>query len=55
MNDPFDYPPHLTKFISDASSEGKPKDEVDDIVQLEDDWVPMDEQLSIVELEKIIV
>ncbi|XP_047336518.1 peptidyl-prolyl cis-trans isomerase CYP59 [Impatiens glandulifera] len=54
LDDPFDDPPHLTEFIPDASPEGKPKDEVDDVVRLEDDWVPMDEQLSTAELEEII-
>lgn len=54
LDDPFDDPPHLAELIPDASPEGKPKDEVDDVVRLEDDWVPLDEQLSTAELEEMI-
>ncbi|KAF7824389.1 peptidyl-prolyl cis-trans isomerase CYP59 isoform X1 [Senna tora] len=54
LDDPFDDPPQLTEFIPDASPEGKPKDEIVDEVRLEDDWVPMDEQLDPTELEEVI-
>lgn len=54
LEDPFEDPPQLTELIPDASPEGKPKDEVDDEVRLEDDWVPMDEQLDPGELEEVI-
>lgn len=54
LEDPFDDPPQLSEFIPEASPEGKPKDEVDDEVRLEDDWVPMDEQLNPGELEEVI-
>ncbi|RYQ86874.1 hypothetical protein Ahy_B10g106487 isoform B [Arachis hypogaea] len=54
LEDPFDDPPQLAEFIPEASPEGKPKDEVDDEVRLEDDWVPMDEQLNPAELEEVI-
>ncbi|WCJ37038.1 Peptidyl-prolyl cis-trans isomerase-like 4 [Euphorbia peplus] len=54
LDDPYDDPPQLSDLVPDASPEGKPKDEVDDEVRLEDDWVPMDEQLSIAELEEVI-
>ncbi|XP_061340665.1 peptidyl-prolyl cis-trans isomerase CYP59 isoform X2 [Gastrolobium bilobum] len=54
LEDPFDDPPQLAEFIPEASPEGKPKDEVDDDVRLEDDWVPMDEQLDPTELEEVI-
>lgn len=54
LEDPFDDPPQLAGLIPDASPEGKPKDEVDDGVRLEDDWVPLDEQLSAAELEEVI-
>ncbi|KAK7319872.1 hypothetical protein RJT34_04600 [Clitoria ternatea] len=54
LEDPYDDPPQLAEFIPDASPEGKPKDEVDDEVRLEDDWVPMDEQLNPAELEEVI-
>ncbi|KAF3438265.1 hypothetical protein FNV43_RR21026 [Rhamnella rubrinervis] len=54
LDDPFDDPPQLTELIPDASPEGKPKDEVDDDVRLEDDWVPLDEQMDAAELEEVI-
>ncbi|KAK1387897.1 Peptidyl-prolyl cis-trans isomerase [Heracleum sosnowskyi] len=54
LEDPFDDPPQLAELVPDASPEGKPKDEVDDEVRLEDDWVPMDEQLAPGELEEVI-
>ncbi|XP_065864965.1 peptidyl-prolyl cis-trans isomerase CYP59-like [Euphorbia lathyris] len=54
LDDPYDDPPQLADLVPNASPEGKPKDEVDDEVRLEDDWVPMDEQLSIGELEEVI-
>ncbi|KAM1244558.1 hypothetical protein ACFX1X_036340 [Malus domestica] len=52
LDDPFDDPSQLDELIPDASPEGKPKDEVDDNVRLEDDWVPLDEQLGPQELEE---
>ncbi|XP_009627076.1 peptidyl-prolyl cis-trans isomerase CYP59 [Nicotiana tomentosiformis] len=54
LDDPFDDPAELSDLIPDASPEGKPKDEVEDDVRLEDDWVPMDEQLGIQELEEVL-
>lgn len=54
LDDPFEDPPQLVELIPDASPEGKPKEEVDDEVRLEDDWVPMDEQLAPEELEEVI-
>lgn len=54
LDDPFEDPPQLSELVPDASPEGKPKDEVDDEVRLEDDWVPMDEQLGAGELEEVI-
>ncbi|XP_015571371.1 peptidyl-prolyl cis-trans isomerase CYP59 [Ricinus communis] len=54
LDDPFDDPPQLTELIPDASPEGKPKQEVEDEVRLEDDWVPMDEQLGPAELEEVL-
>ncbi|CAH1450825.1 unnamed protein product [Lactuca virosa] len=54
LDDPFEDPPQLAELVPDASPEGKPKDEVDDEVRLEDDWVPMDEQLGAGELEEVI-
>lgn len=54
LDDPFDDPPQLVELIPEASPEGKPKDEVDDNVRLEDDWVPMDEQLGAAELEEVL-
>ncbi|PPR95702.1 hypothetical protein GOBAR_AA24967 [Gossypium barbadense] len=54
LDDPFDDPPQLSELIPGASPEGKPKDEVDDDVRLEDDWVPMDEQLGASELEEVL-
>ncbi|KAK7342879.1 hypothetical protein VNO80_25837 [Phaseolus coccineus] len=54
LEDPYDDPSQLSEFIPDASPEGKPKDEVEDEVRLEDDWVPMDEQLNPAELEEVI-
>uniref|UniRef100_A0A7N0V7B5 Peptidyl-prolyl cis-trans isomerase n=1 Tax=Kalanchoe fedtschenkoi TaxID=63787 RepID=A0A7N0V7B5_KALFE len=54
LDDPFDDPTELAELIPDASPDGKPKDEVDDDVRLEDDWVPMDEQLDPAEFEEVI-
>ncbi|XP_060187895.1 peptidyl-prolyl cis-trans isomerase CYP59-like [Lycium barbarum] len=54
LDDPFDDPPQLSDLVPDASPEGKPKDEVEDDVRLEDDWVPMDEQIGIQELEEVL-
>lgn len=54
LDDPFDDPPQLSELVPDASPEGKPKDEVEDDVRLEDDWVPMDEQLGMQELEEVL-
>ncbi|CAN4102516.1 unnamed protein product [Withania somnifera] len=54
LDDPFDDPPQLSDLVPDASPEGKPKDEVEDDVRLEDDWVPMDEQLGMQELEEVL-
>ncbi|XP_010552435.1 PREDICTED: peptidyl-prolyl cis-trans isomerase CYP59-like [Tarenaya hassleriana] len=54
LEDPFDDPPQLAELIPDASPEGKPKEEVEDDVRLEDDWVPMDEQLGPQELEEVL-
>ncbi|GER52755.1 peptidyl-prolyl cis-trans isomerase-like protein [Striga asiatica] len=54
LDDPFDDPPQLADLIPDASPEGKPKDEVDDDVRLEDDWIPLDEQLNPHELEEVL-
>ncbi|GMP55158.1 hypothetical protein CsSME_00020063 [Camellia sinensis var. sinensis] len=54
LDDPFDDPSQLSELIPDASPEGKPKDEVENDVRLEDDWVPMDEQLGAWELEEIL-
>lgn len=54
LEDPFEDPTQLADMIPDASPEGKPKEEVEVDVRLEDDWVPMDEQLGAHELEEII-
>ncbi|XP_041991725.1 peptidyl-prolyl cis-trans isomerase CYP59-like [Salvia splendens] len=54
IDDPFEDPPLLAELIPDASPEGKPKDEVDDDVRLEDDWIPMDEQLNPQELQEVL-
>jgi peptidyl-prolyl cis-trans isomerase-like 4 len=54
LDDPFDDPPQLAEMMPDASPEGKPKEEVKDDVRLEDDWVPMDEELGAQELEEVI-
>ncbi|KAL3503722.1 hypothetical protein ACH5RR_038171 [Cinchona calisaya] len=54
LDDPFDDPSQLAELIPDASPEGKPKDEVDDDVRLEDDWVPMDESLGPHQLEEVL-
>ncbi|KAI3973732.1 hypothetical protein MKX01_031152 [Papaver californicum] len=54
LDDPFDDPAELASLIPDASPEGKPLTEIDDEVRLEDDWVPMDEQLGAAELEEVI-
>ncbi|XP_031744958.1 peptidyl-prolyl cis-trans isomerase CYP59 isoform X2 [Cucumis sativus] len=53
LDDPFDDPPQLAELIPDSSPDGKPKDEVVDEVRLEDDWVPLDEQLGAEELEEV--
>ncbi|KAA0051093.1 peptidyl-prolyl cis-trans isomerase CYP59 [Cucumis melo var. makuwa] len=53
LDDPFDDPPQLAELIPDSSPDGKPKDEVVDEVRLEDDWVPLDEQLGPEELEEV--
>lgn len=47
LYDPFDDPSQLDDLIPDASPERKPKDEIDDDVRLEDDWMPKDEELSV--------
>ncbi|KAI4374367.1 hypothetical protein MLD38_012371 [Melastoma candidum] len=54
LDDPFDDPAQLAEFIPDASPDGKPRDEVVDEVRLEDDWVPLDEQLGPAELDEVI-
>ncbi|PON66913.1 Cyclophilin-type peptidyl-prolyl cis-trans isomerase [Parasponia andersonii] len=54
LDDPFDDPQQLFELIPEASPEGRPKDEVDDDVRLEDDWVPMDETLGLQELDEVI-
>ncbi|KAK9086113.1 hypothetical protein Sjap_026524 [Stephania japonica] len=54
LDDPFDDPSQLADLIPDASPEGKPKEEVDNDVRLEDDWVPIDEQLGPTELEEML-
>ncbi|XP_015882226.3 peptidyl-prolyl cis-trans isomerase CYP59 [Ziziphus jujuba] len=54
LDDPFDDPSQLAELIPDASPEGKPKDEVDGDVRLEDDWVPLDEQIGAAELEEVL-
>ncbi|KAK9093588.1 hypothetical protein Syun_028499 [Stephania yunnanensis] len=54
LHDPFDDPSQLKELIPDASPEGKPKEEVDDDVRLEDDWVPIDEQLGLAEREEML-
>ncbi|MCL7052303.1 hypothetical protein MKW94_016872 [Papaver nudicaule] len=54
LDDPFDDPAELSSLIPDASPEGKPLAEIDDEVRLEDDWVPMDEQMGAGELEELI-
>ncbi|KAH0773424.1 hypothetical protein KY290_010561 [Solanum tuberosum] len=38
---------YLADLILDASPERKPKDEIDDDVRLEDDWMPNDEELGV--------
>ncbi|KAG5572987.1 hypothetical protein H5410_062753 [Solanum commersonii] len=47
LYDPFDDPSQLDNLIPDASPERKPKDEIDDDVRLEDDWMPKDEELGV--------
>ncbi|KAH0707985.1 hypothetical protein KY285_010346 [Solanum tuberosum] len=47
LYDRFDDPSQLADLIPDASPERKPKDEIDDDVRLEDDWMPKDEELGI--------
>ncbi|XP_010274107.1 PREDICTED: peptidyl-prolyl cis-trans isomerase CYP59 [Nelumbo nucifera] len=54
LDDPFDDPPQLAELIPEASPEGKPRDEIDDEVRLEDDWIPLDEQLGPAELEEVL-
>ncbi|CAI0450444.1 unnamed protein product [Linum tenue] len=54
LEDPFEDPNELPGLIPDASPEGKPKEEALGVVRLEDDWVPLDEQLRPEELEEII-
>ncbi|KAL5724325.1 peptidylprolyl isomerase [Ranunculus cassubicifolius] len=54
LDDPFDDPPQLADLIPDASPQGKPKDEIDDDVRLEDDWVPMDEKFGSSEMDEIV-
>lgn len=54
LEDPFEDPTQLADMIPDASPEGNPKEEVEVDVRLEDDWVPLDEQLGADELEEII-
>ncbi|KAH7860067.1 hypothetical protein Vadar_008798 [Vaccinium darrowii] len=54
LDDPFEDPAQLAELIPDSSPEGKPKDEVEEDVRLEDDWVPMDEQLGASELEEAL-
>ncbi|KAF8075406.1 hypothetical protein N665_1096s0006 [Sinapis alba] len=54
LEDPFEDPSQLAEMIPDASPEGKPKEEIEVDVRLEDDWVPMDEELGVHELEEII-
>ncbi|KAK3042598.1 hypothetical protein RJ639_000850 [Escallonia herrerae] len=54
LDDPFDDSPQLVELVPDASPEEKPKDEIDDEVRLEDDWVPMDEQFAPGELEEVL-
>ncbi|CAO2826076.1 unnamed protein product [Amaranthus hypochondriacus] len=54
LDDPFEDPPQLADLIPGSSPEGKPKDEVDDDVRLEDDWVPMDEQIDPEDLVEVI-
>ncbi|KAL0715039.1 hypothetical protein Bca4012_022018 [Brassica carinata] len=55
LEDPFEDPTQLAAgMIPDASPDGKPKEEVEVDVRLEDDWVPMDEQLDVHELEEVI-
>ncbi|XP_031505379.1 peptidyl-prolyl cis-trans isomerase CYP59-like [Nymphaea colorata] len=51
LDDPFDDPPQLAELIPQASPEGKPPDEIDD-VRLEDDWVPLDETMDPAQLEE---
>uniref|UniRef100_M1CJX3 Peptidyl-prolyl cis-trans isomerase n=1 Tax=Solanum tuberosum TaxID=4113 RepID=M1CJX3_SOLTU len=47
LYDRFDDPSQLADLIPDASPERKPKDEIDDDVRLEDDWMPKDEELGV--------
>ncbi|KAK4726749.1 hypothetical protein R3W88_031666 [Solanum pinnatisectum] len=47
LYDPFDDPSQLADLIPDASPERKPKDEIDDHVRLDDDWMPKDEELGV--------
>ncbi|XP_052177192.1 peptidyl-prolyl cis-trans isomerase CYP59-like isoform X2 [Diospyros lotus] len=54
LDDPFEDPAQLAELIPDPSPEGKPKEEVEVDVRLEDDWVPMDEQLDASELEEVL-
>lgn len=51
LDDPFDDPPQLVELIPESSPELRPPEEGEE-VRLEDDWVPMDEQIDPEELEK---
>lgn len=51
LDDPFEDPVQLSELIPETSPELRPAAEGED-VRLEDDWVPMDEQLDPEELEK---
>ncbi|KAJ4768708.1 Peptidyl-prolyl cis-trans isomerase-like protein 4 [Rhynchospora pubera] len=53
LDDPFDDPPMLTELIPDSSPDGRPNDETVE-ERLEDDWVPLDEQMKPEELEELI-
>ncbi|CAN1157918.1 Peptidyl-prolyl cis-trans isomerase CYP59 [Linum perenne] len=53
LDDPFEDPSQLAELIPGASPDGKPKDEALDDVRLEDDWIPLDEQLRPEELEEV--
>ncbi|CAM6129617.1 unnamed protein product [Calypogeia fissa] len=53
LDDPFDDPPQLAELIPDKSPEIRPPAEGEE-VRLEDDWVPLDEQMDPEELDKSI-